>query len=334
MTAQTVVLLLWGIFSVSHQESAVVAFRTLSTPIIHPSAPLRWSRNVKAATALQAVPLWLPNCAASDVTRVAAVAGCAGLVSQFALTKILRKTKLREIAAYTAHTIVAMALMLLVSGIGVVGWWGCCNTLTPPVTPYARLLEPVASARWLAAVIVGMFSLWDVPVSIAVPQLRKSDVILHHIAMTIVAWVGAVNLPMHYLFFYLGISELSSLPLLCYDQLTVMCSKESTNTANGRLTTLRDRFQVLAAISFTLIRAYYFTKITVFHFVPDVRFVLPTTSRAVNSLRFGIIASIGFTALQLYWFSKIVRVIVFGESKGGGDQNGDDGEDVLGELAV
>jgi len=175
--------------------------------------------------------------------------------------------------------------------------------------------------------ILETMNIWDIPVSIAVPQLRKIDVIVHHIVMTIVAWVGAVTLPMHYLFFYLGISELSSIPLLCYDQLqvTVMSMKES------RLTTLRDRFQIMAAICFTLIRAYYFTKITLMHFVPDVRFVLPTANRAVNALRFGMIASIGFTALQLYWFSKIVRVVVLGESMDGHD--GEE-EDVLSDVAT
>jgi hypothetical protein len=257
------------------------------------------------------------------VTQVAAVSGCIGLLSQFALTKLFRKTEIRVIAPYTAHTIIAMVLMVLVSSIGVVGWLGAM-----PATPQARLLEPLASARWLAAVIVGMFAMWDIPVSIAVPQLRKPDVIVHHIVMTIVAWVGAVTLPMHYLFFYLGISELSSIPLLFYDfyeQLVVSVNE-------SRFTVLRDRFKIVAALCFTLIRAYYFTKVTLMQFVPDVWFVLPTATRSVvNALRFGMIASIGFTALQLYWFSKIVRVIVLGENEDGGHSG--DKEDVLGDVA-
>ena len=245
-------------------------------------------------------------------------------MSQLALTKLLQKKskRLRPIAAYTAHTIVAMVLMVLVSSIGVVGWWG-----SPfPETPYARLLEPVASARWLAAVIVGMFAMWDIPFSIHVPILRKPDVILHHIAMMIVAWIGAVTLPMHYLFFYLGISELSSIPLLCYDQLEVMATETQSN-----FKTLRDRFQVVTAISFTMIRAYYFTKVTLCQFVPDVLNVLPTANRAVNALRFAWMASIGFTTLQLYWFSKIVRIVFLGESVTG--QDGDE-EDILAEMAT
>jgi len=313
-------LFLWLVFFSAAQQEGAFAFRapTTTSPIIRYSL-----RRHAKATALRALPPWLPSCAITDVTRVAAASGCVGLVSQLALTKLIQKTKLRPIARYTAHTIVAMVLMLLVSSMGVVGWWYTAI----PATPYARLLEPVASARWLAAVVAGMFAIWDIPVSIAVPQLRKIDVIVHHIVMTIVAWVGAVTLPMHYLFFYLGISELSSIPLLCYDQLqvTVMSMKES------RLTTLRDRFQIMAAICFTLIRAYYFTKITLMHFVPDVRFVLPTANRAVNALRFGMIASIGFTALQLYWFSKIVRVVVLGESMDGHD--GEE-EDVLSDVAT
>jgi hypothetical protein len=242
---------------------------------------------------------------------VALLSGVAALLSQLLLSKFLSKRT--KHASYTAHTIVAMALMVLVSSIGVAGWW---LGGPAPATAAGRLMEPVGACRWLAAVVAGAFALWDVPASLAVRELRKPDVIAHHVAMTIVAAAAALHLPTHYAFFYLGVSELSSIPLLCYDQLQVIVTQNGGNNPDW-VVPLRDRFKVLAALSFTAVRAWLFTKVTLFQFVPDCLHVLPTTTTAGTAvrrqvLRFGMWASLGFTALQLYWFSMIVRVMATG----------------------
>jgi len=280
------------------------------------------------ATSLAAAPpstiSWLPVCTAGNVHQVALVAGCTGLVCQLVLSKLLGTRKsslLKGKAGYTAHTIVALALMVLVSVIGIAGWW--CQPL--PTTPFGRLLAPVESCRWLAAVITGMFCLWDIPTSLYIKKLRKPDVIAHHILMAAVAWTAAVSLPMHYAFFYLGISELSSIPLIGYDQLSVMTA-ESVNgssknkTIHNQLCQLRDQLQPVAAVAFTWIRAILFTKITLQNFVPDVLKVLPSCKGATlfskaAPLKFALVSSIIFTTLQLYWFSKMVRVVVLGEKE-------------------
>lgn len=258
----------------------------------------------------QGLSQWLPTCTDAAVTSVAIRAGIVGLLSQLILTFIFSRIRyLKKSAAYTAHTVIAMALMVVVSTMGVMGWW-CCSDGSRFLTASARLLEPVASARWLAAVVTGIFACWDVPFSILIPDLRKPDVIVHHIAMTVVAAVAAYRLPMHYVFFYLGISESSSIPLLIYDQLSLLIQKLDIGSNDTNLELWRDRFQGVAGASFILIRALLFTKVTMWNFVPDVLSVLPAGGKP---LQFAMYASIGFTVLQLYWFSRILGFIFFGQ---------------------
>lgn len=252
--------------------------------------------------------LALPACPPNDTFPLILRSGFFGIFCQLVFTKVLQKAdfvkgKDGSLASYTAHNIVAMGLMLLVSCLGIIGW----SSL--PSCPFDRLITPNASARWLASVVAGMFIFWDVPTSIYVPQLRKPDVLIHHVAMALVALVGAIWIPMEYIFFYFGVSEISSVPLLLYDQLSVM--NEDSLVADSKILAF---FQAFAAIAFTCVRAVWFTRVTLLYFLPDVRSVLRGTSQisstTANGLRFGGTMSLAFTLLQLFWFSKILRVVV------------------------
>jgi hypothetical protein len=174
-------------------------------------------------------------------------------------------------------------------------------------------------------VICGMFVAWDIPASLLISKLRKPDVIVHHVVMAIVACVGATVVPMRYVLYYFGVAELSSIPLLVYDQLSYNCEivqnsrqeGESDDDKANALERWRDRTKIIAAVAFTLVRAFHFTKVTVMNFIPDVLSVLPTTT-AVGTrriLKLLIFASVGFASLQLYWFSLIVRVMLGGGGK-------------------
>ena len=89
--------------------------------------------------------------------------------------------------------------------------------LNPPATAYGaaataagRLLVETQSARFLAATLLGALVAWDIPTSLAVPRLRKPDVLVHHLAMAATALVGRVYLPTHYGLYYMGCIELSN----------------------------------------------------------------------------------------------------------------------------
>lgn len=259
--------------------------------------------------------------------KLAATAGCLGLGTQLFLNALFSKSKdhptLQQNPGYTAHTIVAFFLMVIVSYVGIIGYYFDTKTAS---TAVSRVLTPLEQSKWLGAVICGMFVAWDIPTSLLIPKLRKPDVIAHHVVMAIVAFVGATIVPMRYVLYYFGVAELSSIPLLVYDQLSYNCEivvqkshkeRESDDDKANALERQRDKAKIVAAIAFTWVRAFHFTKVTVMNFIPDVLSVLPTTtavgtSRILKSL---IFASVGFASLQLYWFSLIVRVILGGEGK-------------------
>ena len=141
------------------------------------------------------------------------------------------------------------------------------------------------------------------------------------IALT--ALVGARYLPTHYGLYYMGVIELSSIPLTLYD----MCDRLSELAAKpagaadaapsvppaklAALRALRDTSRTVAAVCFVLVRAFDFTRVTLTRFVPDALSVLalPTTAAGfVWPIRFMLASSVGFVGLQLYWFSLFVRV--------------------------
>ena len=274
--------------------------------------------------------LALPTCAAGNELRVAAVAGVIAVASQLAVFSFLKRSKdsvYNENAAYTAHSIVAFGLMILVSSVGLYGWFNpsCSAGFT---TATSRLLQPSQTGRWLAAVIAGSFVCWDLPTSIGVKSLRKPDVIAHHICTALIAIWGATIIPMHYILFYLGVAEFSSIPLVVYDQLAqnMRVSMNDGNTKrHDSFQKLHDFAQLLAAISFTVVRAFGFTKVTLVNFLPDCWIALKSnavfgvTRPILKALMF---FSVAFTSLQLYWFSGILKVVF--------SSNGDDEDEIEG----
>ena len=94
------------------------------------------------------------------------------------------------------------------------------------------------------------------PTSFLVWRLRKPDALVHHVAMAAVAGVGALALPVHCGVFYLGVSELSSLPLLAYDQLSAMTEGDDEGVdTRATLIRLQEAFIVAAAPACAIVRA-------------------------------------------------------------------------------
>ena len=249
----------------------------------------------------------LPTCAINDVGRTLTVAGGTGLAAQICLDHVFRRFRVRN-SASRAHGVVALSFMILLSGYGLLGWQKA------PTTAVDRLLLGNGSARWMGATVVGAMTLWDVPTTLLIRGLRKTDVLVHHCVMALVALVGAVQLPTHYAFFYLGVSELSSIPLVLLELLAVNDAKTP-----GASKTLQTILETITALMFSVVRVFYFTKVTLLNFIPDVINVctsglrIPLKSRA--AMYFLFVASLGFTALQLYWFYTQILVEVFSKSE-------------------
>jgi hypothetical protein len=298
----------------------------------------------KATVSLSAAIIVTPTLSASQIYRIGGIAGIVGLVCQIGLTKIFQQFKFtKDNAGYAAHTVVALLFMIYLSICGTVGWFSAPY----PNTAVNRLLVPNDQCRFLATIVTGLLLIWDIPTSIYVPKLRKIDVLIHHVVMTITSYTAATMLPMFYVFFYFGVSEISSIPLLVHDQLCILSSKTNVTNANdslspvnvieSRITTsesgynkaklwlihARDRVQIIAAVSFTIIRAILFTYVTISKFIPDVVSILGNVKNAVLrtnpiqlvALRYALYASIGFTSLQLFWFLKMLKQIFQQEAK-------------------
>ena len=258
--------------------------------------------------------LSLPACAAGGAVPVAITAGAAGLLAQLGLTAAFRAVAdpiLAEAPAYTAHQVVSFCLMLFVSVFGLAGW------LAPPAsaaTAMGRLLAPANSARWLGALCLGMLVAWDIPTCLAVQKLRKPDLLAHHFGMAAVALVGAFFLPTRYGFYYLGVAELSSVPMTVFDQaeraVEIAAKSDAVDAARRqRLRATRDASRLVAALVFIAVRAVDFTRVTLTRFVPDALSVLASGEAALRwPLQFMVVSSVGFVGLQIYWFSLFMRI--------------------------
>ena len=262
----------------------------------------------------------LPVCTSqASAVSLALKSGATAVVLQRFLQRLCRSSRskvLQDTAEYTAHSIVAMGLMILLSSTGVLGWWLPFFLSSNPVANgMDRLLGVSDTGRWMAAVVFGCFALWDIPTSLRVKALRKPDVMVHHGVMMVLAGLGCTVLPMHYILYYFGVVELSSIPLIAYDQVVHWMehskSKESSENTKTKssLEPIQGALGIIAALAFTSIRVISFTKVTLTNFLPDCRTALATallSSQQKWTIRFLMLACGGFTFLQWYWFSKMV----------------------------
>ena len=159
-----------------------------------------------------------------------------------------------------------------------------------------------------------MLVAWDIPTCLVVPKLRKPDLLAHHFGMAAVALVGAFFLPTRYGFYYLGVAELSSVPMTVFDQaeraVEIAAKSDAVDAARRqRLRATRDASRLVAALVFIAVRAVDFTRVTLTRFVPDALSVLASGEAALRwPLQFMVVSSVGFVGLQLYWFSLFVRI--------------------------
>lgn len=246
---------------------------------------------------------------------MAAGAGVAALTTQIGLQTWFARSSdpvFSKSAGVTAHSVIATLFCIFVTAFGCIGWWGTA----PPLTAVARVLDPVASVRWLGAFGFGVIGLWDIATCFAVAELRKPSFLIHHFAMAAVAFCGLL-LPSWYAFFFLGVVELSSIPLCIYEGLAraydiASSEDECAPDRCEQLMKVRDGLQGIATLLFVVVRLYLFTKVTFFDFWPDARSVLPSmgAGAAKSTVRFLMVSSASFVALQFFWFGQIIQQIV------------------------
>ncbi|KAG7352822.1 TLC domain containing protein [Nitzschia inconspicua] len=86
-----------------------------------------------------------------------------------------------------------------------------------PNTPEGRLFGYIEEGHTLTAVST-TFQLFDLGVSLLIPEQRQFLFLCHHIMAATVSWYGLNNQYFHYYgVFYLGCSEISTIPLVAID---------------------------------------------------------------------------------------------------------------------
>ena len=275
--------------------------------------------------------------------KVAAAAGAVCVFAQLALQWLFGISSdpiLSKSPGNTAHSAVAAAFCIVATAIGWIGFYSPLKA----ATAVGRVLDPVGAAAFIGAAVFGAIALWDIPTCLAIKELRKPDFILHHVGMAAVGGFGAYYAPSVYGLFYLGVIELSSIPLSVYEgasqvgpkadprpytialtraltlDLHALASQaydiasdsdECAPERCGRLMKLRDTSQTIATFGFMIMRLYLFSRVTFFQWWPDAFSVLPTMAAggARNTVRFLVVAAGGFAALQTFWFGQIIQQI-------------------------
>jgi len=291
--------------------------------ITRPSSP-RLSRSRSA----DVKACWLPGISAQDVPQVALLSGGVAATAQLGLSQRFQSSQdyaISKTAGYRAHHMIAFSFMVFATTLGCATWLSHAQWEGPAAS---RLLVPVASSdsvRLLAAVLLGELLLWDLPTALFVPKLRRPDMIIHHVAMAVVAALVAYY-PVFYGAYYLGFIELTTLPLTANELLAATYdAAESEKLAtpsvatNGEHSALdarllqlgkwRDATQIVAAVSFVLVRGFDFTRVTTTDFIPEALAVIPTLESpdAAATLYAMVGFTVAFNLLQLYWLVLLVK---------------------------
>jgi hypothetical protein len=211
---------------------------------------------------------------------------------------------------FIAHKVVALAVLLYMSGVGLSKW---CRTATPS-TAEERILGTDATGRLLAEVTVGMLLFWDIPSTVLVKELGNPVMFVHHIVMAAIAYVAtSVGRQMlgYYAIYAFGVSEVSSVPLVFVDLLHPKyeigkLAEESTfwSTVNG---VARVTFVVL----FLLNRALYCQYVALTGILPDVQSLLADPACNTKTLLRSVwVCAVFMLLLQMYWASLVLKQAV------------------------
>lgn len=243
-----------------------------------------------------------------EAIELAAWTGAIAAAAQVALYLLFRQSSnpaVSSTAGLAAHQVIAFFFMVLAFSVGGAGFW--FGQVGAPKSQRGMMLDECPSARWLAAVLAGELVLWDIPCGLLIPQLRKVDSLLHHVAMALVAYTVLASIPSYYALYYLGAIELSSIPLQLNDYCRLNQAAVRGPHAMPFLAKLNEMNHLLTAVLFVGVRLISFTYVSFTGAMPDTLHALATlgTSEADQRrrvpLQVYVVTLTFFQALQLYW---------------------------------
>lgn len=251
--------------------------------------------------------------------------GIACLVAQAAFTLIFRKIlpdgPWTQLSAFTAHQVVALPLMFVLTYIGWRDWFFDPNKYDEGLTATDRIFGYSNPNDIPLAVGSGAILLWDIPMGFISPPLRDPIMWAHHFGMFIVSstmcglfckWGNMLGY--YYGALYFGVIELSSILLTFidiwhpkyvhyYKWLNAKHSDDKSIALAKLLKSVNEVARILFALSFLALRGMYFPYVSFRHAVPDLLVAYENPPDGVPKWTGYFLAGMIslFALLQAYW---------------------------------
>jgi hypothetical protein len=254
----------------------------------------------------------------------------------FGLLPVGPWTRLR---AFSAHKVVTLPAMILLTYLGVRDWFFLDDGKYVVDTAYDRIFGMSNPSDLPLAYGIGAMLLWDTPVSILSPPMWDPFMLVHHVAMFLVAYTmsggfcaGGNMIGYYYAPFYFGVIEFSSIPLTYvnvfhpkikyYHEWTLEEQRNKRLESFRRLVIKANAFaRVSFAASFLALRGMYFPYVSFAMTLPDLIVAYRTPPPGVPLWTgYFLIGSIAlFSCLQAYWgvlvAKQVLRTIRSGKVK-------------------
>ena len=244
---------------------------------------------------------------------IAVGVGCLAL--QFVLQWLCTSSLLpdgwwRKQPVFLAHQAIALPLMVYCAVVGTKAWFfpAAADVLTAS-TFDGRVNGHMEISEFLCAIILGACALWDIPMTFH-KSLYSVASMGHHVGLAVMAVLCMRPYVQYYVPFFLGVVEISSIPLQFVDLFHPKHFVELTETyaALAHLNTLS---RTLFLISFILLRTFYFPYTMIAGVWPDLYAVLNSGVRGADFSIALVVSffSVTFTVLQLYWSYLLLKQV-------------------------
>jgi hypothetical protein len=235
------------------------------------------------------------------------------------------------LSGFTAHKIVCLPCMVLLTYIGCRDW---CFYTTNYNTGSAmeRIWGEYNAQDIPLAYGIGAMLLWDIPMSILSPPMHDPFMLAHHVMMFLVAYSMSGGfcstgrfIGYYYAPFYFGVIELSSIPLSYvnifhpkqvpyYEWTTTKQTTDNPRLESLRLLVVRSNeiARVTFAVTFLLLRGLYFPYVSFCMCLPDLITAYKDPPEGVPmATGYFLISSIfTFSCLQAYWGVLVAKQVI------------------------
>lgn len=235
----------------------------------------------------------------------------------------------RRQPAFVAHQIITLPLMAYIACLGCSGWF----FPTPEASALASTIEGRLYGRddvgaKLASIVMGAMIFWDIPCT-CVPSIYSAAGMGHHVGLAVLSSIALLPYLTHYCPFFVGVIELSSIPLVIVD---FFHPKHFADVAASHpvLGAINEALRLLFATSFLALRTLAFPFVIFTAAIPDFATQLDFEAGGSKTTlaACGIFFALSFTVLQLHWSWLLVQQVLKGLRKGAKGPKDSDGSGV------